>query len=66
MKPFAGLLRSRKFWVAVATVVGKGLAASGGGVGAAVLAAAEVASWVGPVLIGAIAAEDVAEKAGKR
>jgi len=66
MRPFKSLLGSRKFWVAVATVVGTGLSAAGGGVGPAVVAAAKVAGWVGPILIATIAGEDMAEKWGRK
>lgn len=66
MKILKSLFRSRKFWVAVVTVAAKGLAAIGGGPAGVALAAAEAAVWVGPILIGAIAVEDAAEKVGKK
>ena len=65
MKVLKRLLASRKFWVAIVTLAAKGLAAVGGGPAGIALAVAETAVWVGPILIGAIAVEDAAEKIGK-
>jgi hypothetical protein len=64
MKPFPRFLKSRKLWVAIATVVATGAAASGGGAPAVLAAVAEIMAWVGPILMGTIAAEDFAEKWG--
>lgn len=64
LKACGALFRSRKFLVALATVAGVGFCAAGGGVGAVVIAVAEIAGIVGPVLITTIAAEDCAEKWG--
>jgi len=64
MKGFPRFLKSRKLWIAVATIAATGAAASGGGAMAVLVAVADIMAWVGPILMGTIAAEDVAEKWG--